>query len=275
MRTFAKLLIYCSKLLSFSFFHFRLGKRLSHWHTHTHTNYNLWPCHILLNYFCGVSSYLFNFQDKPANQKTRLCKWPQQHLNVTTHIPGVHSLRHSSCWRSVNKNIVIIPAPLGSSALLPSPLFPSPLPSAPHHSPPFLIATAPFHFVQKTPFLCSIMLLIVSGDCSHVSHGGEKKNDIRNTVNKRNNCIALSGKVGFQAEYDTSSGFNSGANDCQCECLSEGLCVMTKWVEHLISSEPSDACLYALWCWCWYLIKHRALGDISLKSSSFFFFFLT
>lgn len=150
MRTFAKMLIYCSKLLPFSLFHFRLGKRLSHRHTHTHAraNYNLWPCHILLSYFCGVSSYLFNFQDKLANQKTRLCKWPQQPLNVTTHIPGVHSLRHSSCWRSVNKNIVIIPAPLGSSALLPSPLFPSPHRSAPFHSPPILITSA-FSFCSE------------------------------------------------------------------------------------------------------------------------------
>lgn len=98
------------------------------------------------------------------------------------------------------------------SALLSCPPPLTPVPSS---------SQASFHFVQKTQFLRSIMLLIVSG--------GTERNHSRNTVNRLSNCIALWRKRSFQAQCDAGSGFNSCANDCQCECLSGALCVMTKW----------------------------------------------
>lgn len=83
-----------------------------------------------------------------------------------------------------------------------------------------------------------------------------KKNGSRKTMDSLSDGIALLRKIGFQG-----SGFNSCANDCQCECLSRAQCVMTKWTVCVMSSEPSGTLLSAA-----SIISDD--GDDSLKSQS-------
>lgn len=74
-----------------------------------------------------------------------------------------------------------------------------------------------------------------------------QENPIRNTVSMHN-CADILRKIGFEAKHDMGLGFNSCAHDCHSECLSGSVCVMTDWIEHLISSEPSDALCCSLLC---------------------------
>lgn len=74
-----------------------------------------------------------------------------------------------------------------------------------------------------------------------------RENPIRNTVSMHN-CADILRKIGFEAKHGMGWGFNSCAYDCHSECLSVSVCVKTDWIEHLISSEPSDALYCSLLC---------------------------